>query len=107
MRLGLVIRLQQISASAFYSNSIRPRLVFMARSAPPNLASTSPASDPPNYETWTRDELIARLKALTEPPPPPPPDSPPISPKEKKKSKEKRTFDFSAYPTRKIALKFS
>ncbi|KAH9980567.1 pseudouridine synthase [Russula compacta] len=115
------------------------------RPSPPNLTS-----DPPNYETWTREDLIARLKELTgpssssittsstsnplgsvsspppspsSPPPPPPPSSsskpePKLEPKsqsspkssddnKKPKRAPRREFNFSAYPTRKIALKFS
>lgn len=101
------------------------------------LAFPSPASDPPDYETWTREELIARLKELTgqmttptptlpsQPPvpllvsPSPPSSSSPspsipLSPSRSgskqrlpEGSKSKREFDFSAYPTHKIALKFS
>jgi tRNA pseudouridine38/39 synthase len=70
----------------------------------------------PNYETWTREELIARLKELTGPSIPqtsitistttltPAQPSSSSSPTPKK---SKREFNFSAYPTRKIALKFS
>ena len=95
----------------------------------------------PNYETWTREELIARLKELTGPSIPqtsittsaptstpaqpssssPTPLGPPIRPTtpksehqpdkpkhaKKAQNKSKREFNFSAYPTRKIALKFS
>ena len=96
------------------------------------LALTPQAPNPPDYETWTREELIARLKELTgtsdalqmttstsaspsQPPvlvtsPPLTPSSSSISGSKKrlpKGSKPKREFDFSAYPTRKIALKFS
>ena len=101
---------------------------------PQTLALAPQAPEPPDYETWTREELIARLKQLTgsptlqmttsisvspsHPPVPPPVSStPPLTPSSpsrsgsKKKlldaSKSKREFDFSAYPTRKIALKFS
>ncbi|KAH9953603.1 pseudouridine synthase [Russula dissimulans] len=61
------------------------------------MSSPSHNSDPPNYETWTRKELIARLQELTrssiqQSPPPP---------------RRRREFNFSAYPTRKIAFKFS
>jgi tRNA pseudouridine38/39 synthase len=101
-------------------------------SPPGNLTAESCASDLPNYETWTREELIARLKELTgpsipqtcittsaptsSPGPPtrpttpksePQPDKPKRATKAQKKSKSKREFNFSAYPTRKIALKFS
>ncbi|KAH9010328.1 tRNA pseudouridine synthase [Lactarius hengduanensis] len=65
------------------------------------------ALDSPDYETWTREELIVRLKELTgspntlqaTTPTPTSPSQPPALPL--------REFDFSAYPTRKIALKFS
>ena len=115
--------------------------------SPQNRSSEPHTSDPPNYETWTREELIARLKELTgsqssttstttsttpsssNPPAPviapstptesdPNPNSNPnanfkpkssSSPKKKQKQKDRprREFNFSAYPTRKIALKFS
>ncbi|KAI9454267.1 pseudouridine synthase [Russula earlei] len=63
------------------------------------------SSDAPNYETWTREELIA--------PQPPPSDETkpgpgPSNPRPKDKaSRPRREFNFSAYPVRKIALKFS
>jgi tRNA pseudouridine38/39 synthase len=109
--------------------------------SPQNRSSEPHASDPPNYETWTREELITRLKELTtqsaisttstsssNPPIPVPVSAPsttsaesdpypnsnpnlkPKSSNSKKKQKQKgprREFNFYAYPTRKIALKFS
>ena len=115
--------------------------------SPPQERSSEPRnSDPTNYETWTREELITRLKELTAqstistttsspnplvevPEPaaesdanpnanPNPKLNPKLNPKtssnpktnQKQKQKQKRPrreFDFSAYPTRKIALKFS
>jgi tRNA pseudouridine38/39 synthase len=104
--------------------------------SPQNRSSEPHTSDPPNYETWTREELITRLKALTaqstisttssssssNPPAPAPAPTPsdpnpnlePKSSNPKKEQKQKhkhkhprREFNFSAYPTRKIALKFS
>ena len=51
-----------------------------------------------NYETWTREDLIARLNQLE-----------PGTPKPKSKAPEKipnKPFDFSSHPTRKIAVKF-
>ncbi|KAF8273657.1 pseudouridine synthase [Lactarius quietus] len=101
---------------------------------PEKFALVPQARELPDYETWTREELIARLKLLTGSPtlqtttptpaspslPPvlpllsPSPPSTPLSPHRSlsKKglpegTKSKREFDFSAYPTRKIALKFS
>ena len=103
---------------------------------PQNRSSELHTSDPPNYETWTREQLITRLKELTaaqsansalsttssssnNPPAPAPAPSDPnnpnlkpksSNPKQKQKQKQKhprREFNFSAYPTRKIALKFS
>ena len=85
----------------------------MSHPSPQKLAST----DLPDYETWTREELIARLKELSESPTAvvttntspssnPPPTTPTPEPKSNRK-KPKREFNFSAYPTRKIALKFS
>ena len=110
------------------------------------FTSESHTLNTPDYETWTREELIARLKELTGPSvsspsgplapiptqvqsssPPSPPLSapapqlpaPPTSKSEQPKlkpattkkarasKKPAREFDFSAYPTRKIALKFS
>ena len=97
------------------------------------LTLTPQAPNPPDYETWTREELIARLKELTKTSdaipmttstsaspsqlpvlvsssPPLTPSSSSISGSKKhvsKCSKPKREFDFSAYPTHKIALKFS
>ncbi|KAH9171816.1 pseudouridine synthase [Lactarius sanguifluus] len=66
-----------------------------------------------DYETWTREELVARLNELTGSPntlqtttPTPTPPLPATS-TPTKDSESKRKFDFSAYPTRKIALKFS
>jgi tRNA pseudouridine38/39 synthase len=114
----------------------------------PSLQNRSPephTSDPPNYETWTREELITRVKELTAqsaisttsssssnplaPVPAPstsaesdpnsnsnpnpnlnPKSSSNSNPKKKQKQKQKhprREFNFFAYPTRKIALKFS
>ena len=98
--------------------------------SPQRPASASHTSDPPDYETWTREELIARLKELTQSPteqtttststistsqPPPPSSLTSSSPSQSGSqktlpdgtNKPKREFDFSAYPTRKIALKFS
>lgn len=114
--------------------------------SPQNRSSEPHTSDPPNYETWTRKELITRLKELTtaqnasaaisttsssssssnNPPIPTPipapaptltPSDPNLKPKssnpkqiQKQKQKHhhpRREFNFSAYPTRKIALKFS
>ena len=102
--------------------------------SPQKFALAPQAPEPPDYETWTREELIARLKQLTGSPtlrmtsstsvspfqPPVPPlvssspsltHSSPSGSGSKKRlpdaSKPKREFDFSAYPTRKIALKFS
>ena len=112
--------------------------------SPQNRSPEPHTSDPPNYETWTREELIARIKELTgpslpqksittapfppsgppapapapsptpsesdpTPSPKPKPSSPSSSdPKKTKKQKlPRREFDFSAYATRKIALKFS
>ena len=109
------------------------------RPSPQNRSPGPHTSDPPNYETWTREELIARIKELTGPsiprssitittpsppsgpPAPAPAPSPPSEsvpapshdPKSSSSSKRKtqkgprREFDFSAYATRKIALKFS
>ena len=97
----------------------------------PALAPQAP--DSPDYETWTREELIARLKELTgshntqqmtistststspsQPLVSSSSSSTPLSPSRsgskktlQEGSKSKREFDFSAYPTRKIALKFS
>ncbi|KAH9020031.1 pseudouridine synthase [Lactarius pseudohatsudake] len=101
--------------------------------SPQKLALAPKALDSPDYETWTREELIVRLKELTgslntlqaTTPTPTSPSQPPALPlvssslapsppstSDSKKrlpedSKSKREFDFSAYPTRKIALKFS
>lgn len=132
-----LIRLQQVAISSFYP--IRrpgpPRCTTMSRQ---NRSSEPHTSDPPNYETWTREELITRLKELTaqsaisttsttsssnDPPLPVPAPSPsaesdpnfnPRSSNLKKNQKQqqqqkhpRREFNFSAYPTRKIALKFS
>ncbi|KAI0255598.1 pseudouridine synthase [Lactifluus subvellereus] len=95
---------------------------MMSHPSPQKLAPTSRTSDPPNYDTWTREELIARLKELSESPtavtttantppasynPPPEPKSSSPHQKKTKTEKSKREFNFSAYPTRKIALKFS
>src|ERR1700679_1585778 len=63
------IRLQQVAfSSSFYP--IRrpglPRCTTMSRQESPQNRSSEPhTSDPPNYETWTREELITRLKELT------------------------------------------
>ncbi|KAH9077852.1 pseudouridine synthase [Lactarius deliciosus] len=77
------------------------------RPSPQKFPLAPKALDSPDYETWTREELIARLKELTGSPntlqtttPAPTPSSQPPAP-------PLREFDFSAYPTRKIALKFS
>ncbi|KAH9976869.1 pseudouridine synthase [Lactifluus volemus] len=93
-----------------------------------NHSSSVHGSDPLNYETWTREELIARLKELAHPTPTPTPtptpaplpissttggsrrkskSSSPSSPSTKKKGRPKREFNFSAYATQKIALKFT
>ena len=122
----------------------------MSRPPSPQNLSGPHTSDPPNYETWTREELIARIKELTGSsipqssittsspsptrPPTPAQATPPSSksdhpnpnnsscpnpnssssssssnPKKQnnKQPPPRREFDFSAYPTRKIALKFS
>ena len=123
----------------------------MSRLPSQKLSSEPHTSDPPNYETWTREELIARIKELTGPsipqssittyspsptrPPAPAPAAPassessdhpnpnpspspspnpntspssnPKTQKDKQPLPRRREFDFSAYPTRKIALKFS
>ncbi|KAN0136879.1 Pseudouridine synthase [Lactarius tabidus] len=94
------------------------------------LALMPQAPNSPDYDTWTREELIARLKELTgtpdtpqtalstsaSPSHPPVSSSPPLTPSSPSRSSKKRLregsrpkreFDFSAYPTRKIALKFS
>jgi tRNA pseudouridine38/39 synthase len=137
------IRLQQVAfSSAFYPVRRRPglpRCTAMDRQLSPQDCSSEPhTSDPPNYETWTREELITRLKELTAQsaistassssnppvpiiaPSPSPSPSPSTSPnlkpessdpvkkqKQKQKNHPRREFNFSAYPTRKIALKFS
>jgi tRNA pseudouridine38/39 synthase len=103
--------------------------------SPQNRSPELHTSDPPNYETWTREELITRLKELTaqsaisttsttspsnNPPVPVPVPAPSTSaesdpnlnpkssnPKKKQKQHPRREFNFSAYPTRKIALRFS
>ncbi|KAI9433039.1 pseudouridine synthase [Lactarius indigo] len=82
----------------------------MSHHTPPQKPALAPKTlGPPDYESWTREELIARLKELT--PPALPLVSSPSTSSSKKRfpedSKPKREFDFSAYPTRKIALKFS
>jgi len=94
----------------------------------PALAPQAP--DPPDYETWTHEQLVARLKQLTgssalqrttstsaspsrSPVPPLASSSSPSPSRSGSKkwlpegSESKREFHFSAYPTRKIALKFS
>jgi tRNA pseudouridine38/39 synthase len=58
---------------------------------------TTSMAQPMSYENWTREELIERVinlerKAAAREPP--------------KSSKETKPFDFSAHPTRKIALRF-
>src|SRR5260221_10318618 len=142
MRLCL-IRLQ-LASSVFYICRFGQRRTMSRPSSPQKFTLDSHTLDIPNYESWSREELIARLKELTGPspsgplapllptqaqssslPPPPSPPSPsqPTSkpvPKSKSPPKPKPTknkartkkrpapeFDFSAYPTRKIALKFS
>src|SRR5216683_3475777 len=131
----------QVAFSVFYPLRFGQRCTISHPSSPRNRTSESYTSDSPNYETWTREELIARLKELTgssipqtsittpspsvpiaptstpaqpssspSPSPLPPPTSSkpePKKPKPKHAKKPAREFDFSAYPTRKIALKFS
>ena len=134
----------QLAPSVFYTCRFGQRRTM---SRPPSLQKFTLEShtlDTPNYETWTREELIARLKELTGPSvsspsgplapiptqvqsssssspplsaPAPQLPAPPTSKSEPKpkpttknaraKKKSAREFDFSAYPTRKIALKFS
>ena len=125
MRPGLIYL--QIPAPAFHS--IWPRRIMSHHPSSQKLALAPEAPDPPDYETWTREELIARLKELTpacntlQTSTSTSPSGPlvsslspstPLSPSRSgsKKTlqdgaKSKREFDFSAYPTRKIALKFS
>ena len=96
----------------------------MSRQPSPQNSSSEPhTSDPPNYETWTREELIARLKELTTAAATPSSTSPaenfdfdpnhtsssnlPKTDRKHKQNHPRREFNFSAYPTRKIALKFS
>jgi len=138
MRLCLT-RLQ-LASSVFYTCRFGQRRTMSRPSSPQKIALGSHTLDMPNYESWPREELIARLKELTGPSPsgplaplptqaqsssspppsaPPHPPAPPTSkpvpkPKPTKKKAQTRTkkparreFDFSAYPTRKIALKFS
>jgi tRNA pseudouridine38/39 synthase len=144
MRPSSILCLQQVAFLSFYP--IRrpglPRRTTMSRQpSPPNCTSSEPhTSDPPNYETWTREELITRLKELTAAqgatsalssttsssssssnnPPAPAPDpnlnlnlnlkpksSNPKKQQNQKQNHPRREFNFSAYPTRKIALKFS
>ena len=77
------------------------------------LTSAPQAPDPPDYETWTHEQLVARLKELTTSPPlqRTTSTSSPSRSVSKKSLPEgfesRREFDFSAYPTHKIALKFS
>ncbi|KAI0270607.1 pseudouridine synthase, partial [Gloeopeniophorella convolvens] len=59
----------------------------------------------PNYDSWTREQLIARLTELAHPPTTHTPAASPPSPTPT--AKPKREFTLSAYPTQKIALKFS
>ncbi len=102
--------------------------------SPQNLPSEPHTSDPPNYETWTREELITHIKELTatqssittststssssshprpsssaaQPPPAQSTSESDPNPKKKaKKQRPRREFNFSAYTTRKIALRFS
>ncbi|KAI0299059.1 pseudouridine synthase [Multifurca ochricompacta] len=98
----------------------------MDHPVPQKQELVSHTTDPPDFESWTREELIARLKELsysstshpsapsqtssaskTDLDPDQEPKSPSKSQKLKKSKSSKREFDFSAYPTRKIALKFS
>ena len=144
MRLGL-IRLQ-LASSVFYTCRLGQRRTMSRPSSLQKFTLESHMLDTPNYETWSREELIARLKELTGPshsgplaptptqaqsssspsaphppspatsksepqakPPPLPPSTKtkPARAKPKIKNKPAREFDFSAYPTRKVALKFS
>ncbi|KAI5118473.1 hypothetical protein M0805_003734 [Coniferiporia weirii] len=57
---------------------------------------------PPSYESWSREELIARLKLLDATLP----SSRTHSPPPRQNAKKPKAFDFSSYPCRKIALKF-
>ena len=65
---------------------------------------------PPAYETWSREDLIARLRLLDDKLPSSRTHIPPPATSRQKlklaRQQEKRPFDFSSYPKRKIALKF-
>lgn len=52
-----------------------------------------------SYESWTREELISRLRALER-------KSSPSAQTSRAPLKARKAFDFSSYPKRKIALKF-
>ncbi len=125
-----LIRLQQVASSSFYP--IRrgpPRYTMRRHPSPQNLPSEPHTSDPPNYETWTREELITHIKELTatqssittststssssshprpsssaaQPPPAQSTSESDPNPKKKaKKQRPRREFNFSAYTTRKI-----
>lgn len=65
----------------------------------PSLPATAAASNP--YESWTKEQLIAKIHTLEQ-----------VSvstskPKEKKVNKSKKPFDFSRFNKRFIALRFS
>ncbi|KAI0291546.1 pseudouridine synthase [Russula brevipes] len=149
MRPGLIPL--QVAFSTFnpIRHGSRRTTMSDSSSSSPNFTLGSYPSDPPNYETWTREELIARLKELTGPsipqsasttshstdattssspvqqparPTRPSESSKPLklpqqqqqhkskpkpTPSKKSAKSKTREFDFSAYPTWKIALRFS
>ncbi|KAI0317151.1 pseudouridine synthase [Amylostereum chailletii] len=81
----------RVQLSGQLKKAMLPRVI-----QPPRHTLPPPGSPPPDYASWTKDQLIERLRKLDgrRHPSPPPSRAPP------------KTFDFSKAPRRKIALKF-
>ncbi|KAJ2777678.1 pseudouridine synthase deg1 [Coemansia interrupta] len=60
-----------------------------------------------DYESWTKEALISRLRQLEPAPTEQPPSDTSMEPPKRKKQRRAADFDFSKFPQRKIALKFS
>ncbi|KAJ1722392.1 pseudouridine synthase deg1 [Coemansia erecta] len=60
-----------------------------------------------DYESWTKEALIARLRQLEPSPAEQPSNDGSLEPPKRKKQRRAADFDFSRFPQRKIALKFS
>ena len=78
------------------------RLHRVMAPSPPLSSNATPALSPPNYESWTKEQLIARLTQLESSQ-----QSKAILHRAAASAKPPKIFRFAAHPQRKIALRFT